>query len=186
MFVGHYAVSFWFKARDPSLPLWVLVIAVQLVDIVWAGLVLLGVERVAIVPGITAASPLDLQYVPYTHSLTAVGGWSLLAMWLWFRLDRNGPGRTRRAVLVGSAVFSHWLGDLLVHRPDLPIYDNRHKVGLGLWDYAAASFMLETGLLALTIWFWYRSSQRQADRRAMLAAIDAGLLRRSLVLARRP
>jgi hypothetical protein len=29
-------------------------------------------------------------------------------------------------------------------------------------------------------------AQRQADRRAMLAAIDAGLLRRSLVLSRRP
>jgi hypothetical protein len=28
--------------------------------------------------------------------------------------------------------------------------------------------------------------QRQADRRAMVAAIDAGLLRRALVLARRP
>jgi hypothetical protein len=28
--------------------------------------------------------------------------------------------------------------------------------------------------------------QRQADREAMLAAIDAGLLRRALVVARRP
>ena len=90
MFVGHYAASFYFKAREPRVPLWALFLAVQLVDLVWGVLVLAGVERLAMVPGITRASPLDLIFVPYTHSLVAALGWSLLAFWLW----RRGPAKT--------------------------------------------------------------------------------------------
>ena len=71
MFVGHYGVSFAAKRSDNSLPLWVLFLAGRLLDIVWAPLILLGVEKVRIVPGITATNPLDLYYMPYTHSLVA-------------------------------------------------------------------------------------------------------------------
>jgi len=53
MFVGHYGVSFVTKRADPSIPLWVLFLAVQWLDVMWAPLVLLGVEKVRIVPGFT-------------------------------------------------------------------------------------------------------------------------------------
>ena len=33
MFVGHYGVSFAAKRGEPSIPLWVLFIAVQLLDV---------------------------------------------------------------------------------------------------------------------------------------------------------
>ena len=46
MFVGHYGVSFAAKKSEDSIPLWVLFLAVQLLDVVWAPLVLLGVEKV--------------------------------------------------------------------------------------------------------------------------------------------
>jgi hypothetical protein len=42
-------------------------------------LILLGVEKVRIVPGITATNPLDLYFMPYTHSLIAAVLWSLAA-----------------------------------------------------------------------------------------------------------
>ncbi len=71
MFVGHYAASFVAKTVDKRIPLWVLFIAAQAVDVFWAVLVLLGVEKVRIAPGITASNPLDLYYFPYTHSLVA-------------------------------------------------------------------------------------------------------------------
>jgi hypothetical protein len=45
MFVGHYGVSFALKTMDERIPLWVLFIAVQLLDVVWAPLILLGIER---------------------------------------------------------------------------------------------------------------------------------------------
>ena len=132
MFVGHYGISFAAKKADPSFRLWVLFFAVQLLDIAWAPLVLLGIEKVRIVPGITASNPLDLYYMPYTHSLAAAIVWSAGASVL-YRIAVPGS-RKRSALLVAAAVFSHWLLDFFVHRPDLPLYDDAVKVGLGLWN----------------------------------------------------
>jgi hypothetical protein len=145
MFVGHYGVSFVAKRYDPSLPLWLLFLAVQLLDVLWAPCVLLGIEKVRIVPGITRSNPLDLYYMPYTHSLVAALLWSVGAAVL-YKLVAAGR-RPRSAALLGLAVFSHWLLDLVVHRPDLPLYDDAAKVGLGLWNLPAIAFGLETLLL---------------------------------------
>jgi len=123
MFIGHYGPSFAIKAIRPAIPLWLLFIAVQLVDVAWAVLVLLGMEKVRIVPGITASNPLDLYYMPYTHSLAASVLWSVAAIVLCKSL--LGVRTWRTAAWIGLAVFSHWILDLLVHRPDLPLYDDR-------------------------------------------------------------
>src|SRR6202795_2612770 len=80
MLVGHYGPSFAIKAIRPAIPLWLLFIAVQLVDVAWAVLVLLGMEKVRIFPGVTASNPLDLYYMPYTHSLAASVPWSVAAI----------------------------------------------------------------------------------------------------------
>jgi hypothetical protein len=127
-----------------DVPLWVLFIAVQLLDVFWAPFVLLGIEKARIVPGITASNPLDLYYMPYTHSLVAAVIWSAVGYGL-FRLWR-GSARGA-AALVGVAVFSHWILDFIVHRPDLPLYDDAAKVGLGLWNLPVLAFGLEAGLL---------------------------------------
>jgi hypothetical protein len=145
MFVGHYGPSFAIKSLRPVIPLWQLFIAVQLVDVVWAVLVLLGVEKVRIVPGITASNPLDLYYMPYTHSLVAAIFWSVavaLVSWLLSRVTTRSA-----AVWIGVAVFSHWILDFVVHRPDLPLYDDTLKVGLGLWNYPVVALSLEAALL---------------------------------------
>ena len=148
MFVGHYGISFAAQRLNRDIPLWVLFIAVQLLDVVWAPLVLLGVEKVRIVPGITATNPLDLYYMPYTHSLVSAVAWSVAA-YAAYRLVRRLPQARGQgaAALVGAAVFSHWVLDFIVHRPDLPLYDNTSKVGLGLWNVPAAALGLEAMLL---------------------------------------
>jgi hypothetical protein len=128
MFVGHYSVAFATKKADASIPLWVLFLAVQWLDVIWAPLVLLGIERVRIVPGFTATNPLDLYYMPYTHSLVAAILWSGAAALVYGAVR---PGNTRTRLLVGLAVFSHWILDFIVHAPDLPLYDNSAKVGSG-------------------------------------------------------
>ena len=51
------------------------------------------------------------------------------------------------AAWIGLAVFSHWVLDWLVHRPDLPLYDDTMKVGLGIWNYPAIALALEALLL---------------------------------------
>ena len=163
MFVGHYGVSFAAKKAEPAIPLWVLFIAVQLLDVLWAPFVLLGIEKVRIVPGFTASNPLDLYYMPYTHSLLAAIGWSVVAF-LVYRAVRPVPPRA--AAIVGLAVFSHWVLDFLVHRPDLPLYDNTAKVGLGLWNLPALALGLEALLLFGAMWLYLRHTPRGT---AMLA-----------------
>ena len=143
MFVGHYGPSFVAKRLAPSVSLWVLFIAVQLLDVAWALLVFLGIERVRIVPGFTATNALDLYYMPYTHSLPGALALAAGAALLY----RVLTGSSRGSVMVGAAVFSHWPLDLLVHRPDLPLYDNTAKVGLGLWDYPYVTLVIEAALL---------------------------------------
>lgn len=153
MFVGHYGPGFAVKAAEKSIPLWLLFIAVQLVDVFWAIFVLLGVEKVRIVPGITATSPLDLYYMPYTHSLIASLAWAGAAAVAYKLTRRLGSWRT--GLLVAVAVFSHWILDLLVHRPDLPLYDNTAKVGFGLWNYPVIAFVLEAAVLFGGMYFYF-------------------------------
>ena len=78
MFVGHYSVAFAARTERNQIPLWVLFVAVQLFDLLWAPFVFLRLEKVRIVLGITATSPLDL-YMPYTHSLIGALVWWTLA-----------------------------------------------------------------------------------------------------------
>jgi hypothetical protein len=145
LFVGHYSASFAGKAAEKRVPLWVLFIAVQFIDVLWGIFVLLGIEKVRIVPGFTASNALDLYYMPYTHSLVGALGWSAFA----YLLVQAVPAiRGRRAgLIVAAAVFSHWILDLIVHRPDLALYDSVGKVGFGLWNYRGAAFALELAML---------------------------------------
>ena len=145
MFVGHYGPSFAAKALKKSIPIWVLFVAVQLLDVFWSIFVLLGIEKVRIVPGITATNPLDLYYMPYTHSLDGALLWSVGAGIVYYLLRRKDG--LAAAALVGGAVFSHWVLDVLVHRPDMPLYDDSAKIGLGLWNSPVFAFVLEIAVL---------------------------------------
>lgn len=154
MFVGHYAAALAAKAIEPRAPLWTYVIGAQLIDIGWGALVIAGVEKVRIdeaLPG----SPLDLFHMPYTHSLPASVLWALGAALLAryaLRLD------WRPAAFVGLAVFSHWLLDLLVHRPDLELWFGGPKLGLAVWNYPVPEQAVEIGILGLAAaaWAWAR------------------------------
>jgi len=160
MFVGHYGPAFALKRFVPESSLFALCIGVQLVDIAWGAFVLTGIEQVRIVPGFTESNALDLHYIPYTHSLVAAIVWSVLGGFAaWLYAGRTSP---RIGVAAALAVASHWLLDLLMHRPDLPIYGDSMKVGLGLWNYrwpALAAELISLGIgLAL-----YATSTRPRD-----------------------
>lgn len=143
MFIGHYGPSFVAKRVDPTIPLWVLVLSAHLMDVFWTIFVILGIERMRIVPGYTRTNPLDLYYQPYTHGLPGACAWALAAAIIYRVLTRN----TRAAAIVGATVLSHWLLDLIVHRRDLALWDNHDKVGLGLWNYPIPSLTLECVLV---------------------------------------
>ena len=83
--------------------------------------------------------------MPYTHSLASAVLWALVAIVLYKSLPRVRMWSA--ASWIGLAVFSHWVLDLLVHRSDLPLYDDTMKMGLGLWNYPAIALALEATLL---------------------------------------
>jgi hypothetical protein len=150
MFVGHYAAALAAKAAEPRAPLWAYVAGAQLIDIGWSGLIMTGAERVSFDPSLPG-SALVLYHMPWTHSLPGALAWAvaaaLLAGWA-LKLPK------RAAVFVGLVVFSHWLLDLLVHRPDLALWFEGPKVGLGLWNAPVVEQAVEMGLLALAGAAW--------------------------------
>ncbi len=176
MFVGHYSVAFAARTERNRIPLWILFVAVQFLDYIWATLVLLGVEKLRIIKGFTAGSMLDSYFHAYSHSLITALVWSGLAV-LCYKPVCRGLGyryTTLSAMIIGVAVFSHWMLDLIAHPRDLPLYDNSAKVGFGLWNYRHPEFFVEIALLAGGIALYLARNRMSVIRRA--AAIAFGVL----------
>jgi hypothetical protein len=164
---GHYSASFVGKAVTAQVPLWVYFIAAQWLDIWWSLLVLLAIEKVRIVPGFTEGHPLDHYYMPYSHGLP--GAILLSILFGGLVAMRLGKKRTAIFVAVSMVSFSHWVLDFLVHVPDLPLYGNEAKVGLGLWRHLAISLPLELGLLAAgALIYWVKEPANDRRGRAAL------------------
>ncbi len=174
MFVGHYGVAFAVKSERNQIPLWVLFVAVQLLDFLWAPFVLLGIEKVRMVPGITATNSLDLYYMPYTHSLVGALIWSGTAFFI-YKLVRGAKTSNTAALIVAFAVFSHWVLDLIVHRPDLAIYDDVLKIGFGLWNHRDLEFGFEIAILVGGILIYLKRNSSVA-RKAGIAAFGVVLI----------
>jgi hypothetical protein len=177
MFVGHYSVAFAAKSERNKIPLWVLFVAVQFLDYIWATLVLLGIEKLRVIKGFTAGSMLDSYFHPYSHSLFTAIGWSVLAAliykplcsWLRYAYTKSA------ALIVGAAVFSHWILDLIAHPRDLPIYDDTWKVGFGLWNHRDPEFALEIALLAGGILLYVTRNVMPVGRKLAAIIFAVGL-----------
>jgi len=162
VFIGHYAAGLAAKAVAPRTSLGTLFLAAGFIDLLWPFFLLLGLERVRIAPGITAATPLDFEHYPLSHSLLAVTGWAL-GLGAAYQCLRRYP---RGAVVVGLLVVSHWMLDALAHRPDLPIVPGSEaRVGLGLWYSVPATLAVELTLFAAGWWLYLRATRPIAGRR---------------------
>ena len=177
MFVGHYSVAFAVKSERTRIPLWVLFVAVQFLDYIWATLVLLGVEKLRVIKGFTAGSMLDSYFHPYSHSLIAAVLWSAIAAFVYKTVcSRHGCQYSKSAsLIVGLAVFSHWMLDLIAHPRDLAVYDNTWKVGFGLWRYRDPEFGIEIGLLAIGIVLYLARNVMPAIRKGAVIAFGVAL-----------
>ena len=142
MFIGHWAPAM-VAATCPKAPrLGTLFIAAQLVDIAFFAFVPLGIEHMRFTPGTTVMNPMDLYWMPWTHSLLGSIGWALGFALLYGAVTRNRTG----ALIGGAVVLSHWFLDLIVHTHDLTLFGSPPKLGLGLWNYPAIEMPLELGL----------------------------------------
>ncbi|MFC1614102.1 metal-dependent hydrolase [Gemmatimonadota bacterium] len=130
-----------------------LFLAAQFVDLLWPTLLLVGLENVEIVPGITKLTPLEFSSYPISHSLLMVCVWGLLFGVIYWLVKKNPKG----ALVLGLCVVSHWVLDLLVHRPDLPLYPGESpRLGLGLWNSLAGTLLLEGLIFVVGVMLYLR------------------------------
>ena len=166
MFVGHYGVAFAAKRASPRLPLGLLFLAVQFLDVLFAVFVVLGIEKLRIVHGFTAYNPYDLYWMPYTHSLAGALVWSVVAGWLFWlaspRLARRERGVA--SAVLGAAVFSHFVLDVPMHTADMALWPGAGapKIGLGLWNHRIASIAAELVVLVAGGWIYLRGSRARS------------------------
>ena len=156
MFIGHFAPAFAAAAVSPESPrLGTLFVAAQLVDWAFMIFVLIGVEHMRVVPGITAMNPLDLYHMPYTHSLLGTLAFGAVFGAVVWKLT----GRATAGLLSGLVVLSHWFTDLFVHRPDLTIAGGEDRLGWGLWNVPWAAITLELVLIVVAFVWYVRATK---------------------------
>ncbi|MDH3274759.1 MAG: metal-dependent hydrolase [Gammaproteobacteria bacterium] len=161
MFIGHFALALGAKKYAPQASLGILFLACQLADIIWPNLVLLGIETLRVEPGITVMTPLEFVHYPYSHSLIAILLWSAVFAVLYWLLTRSG---TKAAIVIGTLVLSHWILDVITHRPDMPItLSDSPRIGLGLWNSLGLAVSVELLLFAAGVWLYVRHT-RALDR----------------------
>jgi hypothetical protein len=141
VFVGHLSVAFAAKKVSHATSLVWFVVAANFIDLLWPLFLLLGIERVSVVPGISAFTPLRFDAYPWSHSLLMVVVWGV-ALGAFARWRGVSPTGAR---LVGALVVSHWVLDFVTHVPDLTLWPGATTgYGLALWNSIPASFAVET------------------------------------------
>jgi hypothetical protein len=168
MFLGHLAVGLAVKRAAPRVSLGAWFMAVQLVDLLWPIFLLLGLEHVRIAPGITAFTPLDFYDYPITHSLVGVVFWAALFGSVAlakrqiprFRI----PNAPAAAALLAACVVSHWILDVVSHRPDVPVLPGGPYLGLGLWNSVPATLAVELSMFGAALALYLRGGFAGAKR----------------------
>ncbi len=164
--LAHAAVGLAAKRVTLSTPLWVLLVAVYVVDIVWAMFWLAGLDHFP-QPGIGVPAP-------WSHSLTMAGLLSLGAAAVTSLFTAN----RRLWLLIGTLVFSHWLVDFITQpmRAAFPGAGFRMRLfftpsptieGLGLYSSAVVLNLVEYGTLAVGVLLYVLAVRRiRAERQA--------------------
>ncbi len=163
MLAGHFGLAAIVKSRQPQMPLWALMLSTQLLDVIALALFALGYETFTPKPGTTGGyGNLDI-HADYTHSLAGA-----LAIALVAAIVTMIPWGRRNGFIIGAMVFSHWILDVLVHRPDMPILPgnagNLPLLGLGLWDFQWATATVELVLILAGAYMYYHAAMRSAVR----------------------
>jgi hypothetical protein len=146
MFIGHFGVGLGAKRLVPAVSLGTLFVAAQFIDLLWPTLLQLGIEAVRVKQPPYHGPPLEFVHYPVSHSLLAVLAWAVLVGGFHYAGRRS----VRAAVVLALAVLSHWLLDLLVHEPDLPLAPTGPaRVGLGLWWWPVPELLVELAIFAV-------------------------------------
>lgn len=177
MFAGHVGVALAVGRVERRVNLGVFVAAALLLDILLWLFVLLGWES-ARIPSDFSITHQPAFVFPFSHGLSAGVAWSALAGTLVFLLySRRKEVRWRASLLVAAAVFSHWMLDALVHRPELPVAGAAsHLVGVGLWNVMPVALVVEAALVGVGMYLFLPASGLSRGKRLSLGALSLFVL----------
>ncbi len=175
MVAGHFGFAAMVKSRERTAPAWALMLATVWIDVVFVPLFVFHTETVhAVHSGYGGL----IIHAEYTHSI--VGMLALSALLGAMFLPRKGK---RVALVVALVSASHWVLDLVVHRPDMPVLPGNlgslPLLGFGLWNYPKASACVELVLVvagAVMYWRAAREVSLKASQSGRLASIAAGMV----------
>ena len=171
MFAGHFGVAAAIKSKTPELPLWSLLVSTQLLDIAYIPFNLAGLDSMK--PIGDGGYGKVIIYAFYTHSFVGALLLSILAACL-----AGGFWGKKSGINIGLVAFSHWLLDLIVHRPDMPILPgnmgNFPLLGFGLWEFVSASILLEFLLISVGSFLYFRYAIQRSSPKRKGKAIAAG------------
>ena len=171
MLAGHIGAGLALASAERRVNVGIFVVAGMFLDLVLWVFILLGWESAAIPQDFTRTHQPDFRF-PYSHGLVAAVLWAMgfaAALAAWASL----PSLKRRlALLLVAAVFSHWLLDALVHRPELPLFgDGSPRLGLGLWNHMPLALVAESLVVLAGLWLFLAGSGWSRARCATLAAL---------------
>ena len=154
MLAGHFAAAFSAKRVAPSLSLGTLVFAALFADLLVFVLAAAGIEHFHFLAGVSTNCFIG-DHLIYSHSLLMDVLWGALlaaGYFLWRR-------QVRAACILFLVVVSHWVLDVISHRPDMPLGPGIPGVlGLGLWNSIPATLIVEGGLWLAAIILYARAT----------------------------
>ena len=114
--INHAATALLVKKQFPEKPIIPLLLSVQLMELLWVGLNLSGIERTTTEPTVRSVSDLHLAFMPYSHSVVmslayAVVAWVLLSV-VFHRIARSSACYSVRNVRLRdeASSFQRWCG----------------------------------------------------------------------------
>jgi hypothetical protein len=172
VFAGHVGAALAIGCSERRVSVGVFVLAALLLDVVLWSFVLIGWESVVIPPTFTTTHQAEFVF-PFSHGLVASIAWSAFAaLGVFAACSRLGASRLRAAILIFAAVFSHWLLDVLVHAPELPIAGaGSALVGLGLWQNMPLALAVEALVLVAGLLLFLPGAPLSRARKVWLATL---------------
>ena len=168
------------KSVERPVPLWALMLATVWLDVLFVPLYATGAETLRTVDGGGYGNA--IIHADYTHSL--VGALFLSAL---FGVVAARRWATRAGVVLGAVVFSHWVLDLVVHRPDLPLLPGNAgdlpRLGFGLWRVKVASLLVELALVVGGSFLYWRAAVQTERATGHLTARSAHVAGAAVLIA---
>ena len=149
--INHAATALLIKKNQPKLPLWPLLIAVQLVEILWVIFNYADLEHYSVSNG-----SLHLDFLPYSHS---VFSGAMVAM-VSCILIALASGNRKLAYAFAIGVMSHLVLDVIFHEPDIRLspFTETPVWGGGIIRYPIVNFILEMAY-GIFCWWYFKGSK---------------------------